>query len=141
LPVDTDRLRDPEKGSPKREPGFLPGPISGKAHKGRWRAVTIKHPMTGETTVGPAITISLDIENSYELYPTVHTTVTGQELPAPPEPTGDEDADRKAMDTWAYETIYQFTGTGRTHGDSWYIVTVTACSDPALVGREFDFGY
>jgi hypothetical protein len=141
LPVDTDRLRDPEKGSPKREPGFLPGPISGKAHKGRWRAVTIKQPMTGETTVGPAITISLDIENSYELYPTVHTTATDQELPAPPEPTGDEDADRKAMDTWAYETIYQFTGTGRTHGDSWYIVTVTACSDPALVGREFDFGY
>jgi hypothetical protein len=71
--------------------------------------VTIKHPMTGEANLGPAITISLDIENSYELYPTVHTTVTGQELPAPPEPTGDEDADRKAMDTWAQETIYQFT--------------------------------
>jgi hypothetical protein len=108
--------------------------------------VTIKHRMTdeaktGEATVGPAITISLDIKNTYELYPTVHTTVTDQVIPASPEPTGDEDADRKAMDTWAQETIYQFTGTGRTHGDSWYTVTVTACSDPALVGRAFEFGY
>jgi hypothetical protein len=103
--------------------------------------VTIKHPMTDEPNAGPTITISLDIENSYELYPTVCTTITDQEIPAPPEPTSDKDADYKAMNDWAYETIYQFTGTGRTHGDSWYAVTVTACSNPALVGREFDFGY
>jgi hypothetical protein len=103
--------------------------------------VTIKHPMTDEATAGPTITISLDIKNSYELYPTARTTVTDQVIPAPPEPTGDEDADRTAMDEWAQETIYQFTGTGRTSGDSWYTVTVTACSNPALVDREFDFGY
>ena len=102
---------------------------------------TIKHPMTGESNDGPTITVSLDIKNTYELHPTVYTTVTDHEIPAPPEPTGDEDADRKAMDEWAYETIYQFTGTSRTGGNSWYNVTVTASSDPALVGREFDFGY
>jgi hypothetical protein len=30
---------------------------------------------------------------------------------------------------------------GRTDGNSWYDVTVTASSDPWLLDREFSFGY
>jgi hypothetical protein len=42
---------------------------------------------------------------------------------------------------WGREHIYQFTGTGRTDGDSWYDVTITASSRPELIGRTFQFGY
>lgn len=84
---------------------------------------------------GPVITISLTIENTYELYDDVTTYVYDALIPPPP-PEGSPE-----WDDWEYEHIHSWTGTGRTDGDSWYDVTVTACSDPSLVGRTFDFGY
>ena len=85
---------------------------------------------------GDYITISVVVENSYELYADVTTTFEHVRIPAPP----DED-DETAFDDWQYAHIHALTGVGHTDGDSWYDVTVTACSDPSLVGREFTFGY
>lgn len=82
------------------------------------------------------VKISLEIENHYELHGQIDTTVTDKVIPAPP--TTDRDADE--WDNWAYDHIFQFTGTGREDGNSSYFVTVTACSDPALIGEEFEFG-
>jgi hypothetical protein len=79
------------------------------------------------------ITVSLRIENTYELYDDVVTTVTDAVIPAPPA-NGD-------TDEWAWDHIYPFTGVGHEDGDSWYDVEITASSDPALVGRKFDWGY
>jgi hypothetical protein len=93
-------------------------------------------------TLGPqpqpsaTITISLDIENTYEDGEEVVTYVRDAVIPAPPPGRSDE-----ALSTWADELIFDFTGTGRPDGDSWYDVIVTACSDPSLVGRTFEFGY
>lgn len=84
------------------------------------------------------ITISLKIENAYADGTQITTYATDVQMPAPPV-GGEQDAEQ--WDTWKYEHLYAFTGTGRTDGDSWYDVTVTACSDPALVGRTFEFGY
>jgi len=86
---------------------------------------------------GPTITVSLTVENAYELYPDVTAYVIDAVIPAPP-------ADRQSTDydDWSYEHIYEaFTGVGNDSGDSWYDVTVTACSDPRLVGETFDWGY
>ena len=85
---------------------------------------------------GDYITISLTIDNGYERYADVTTTFTNVRIPAPP----DED-DENAFDDWEYAHIRSFTGVGHEDGDSWHDVTVTACSDPSLLGREFDFGY
>jgi hypothetical protein len=82
------------------------------------------------------ITISLEIENTYELYEDVTIAVHDEVIPAPP-----PQDDTKAYDSWAYDHIYPFTGVGYESGDSWYNVTVTACSDPTLVGRTFEWGY
>lgn len=86
----------------------------------------------------PTITISLEIENTYELeeYDDETTTVTDAVMPAPP-----ADRDSQAFEDWADEHIKPLTGTGQTRGDSWYDVEVTACSDPTLVGHEFQWGY
>ncbi len=86
---------------------------------------------------GPTITISLEIENTYEDDDHDETTyVTDKVVPAPPALE-----DEEALQEWADEHIYCETGTGHTEGDSWYDVKVTASSDPALVGREFQWGY
>ena len=90
----------------------------------------------GKSTTAGLITISLAIENRYEDGDLIRTTVTDALIPAPP-----DDGDADAQDAWEYEHIYSFTGTGRTTGDSWYDVTVTACSDPSLIGRTYEFGY
>lgn len=82
------------------------------------------------------ITISLAIENTYEDGDEIHTEVTDAVIPAPPADGGED-----AMHEWEYAHIFSFTGTGRESGDSWYDVTVTACSDPSLIGRTFEFGY
>ena len=82
------------------------------------------------------ITISLVIENRYAGGLMVPTGVPDAVIPAPP-----VDGDGDAWDAWLYEHIFSFTGTGRTRGDSWYDVTVTACSDPMLIGKTFAFGY
>lgn len=93
--------------------------------------------MQASTPEGAAtITISLDIENHYELYGQIDTSVTDEVIPAPP--TTDRDSDE--WHDWAQDHILPFTGTGREDGNSAYFVTVTACSDPALVGEEFEFG-
>lgn len=85
----------------------------------------------------PTITISLEIENTYELYDDVTTHKTDVVIPAPP--TMEEGTSE--YDDWAYDHIYSLTGVGHEDGDSWYDVTITACSEPELVGRAFQFGY
>lgn len=82
------------------------------------------------------ITISLEIENAYELYDDVTTYETDVTMPAPP-----ADEDSQEYEDWAYTHIFALTGVGHEDGDSWYDVTVTACSDPALIGRTFEWGY
>lgn len=83
------------------------------------------------------ITISLEIENTYDDGYEVTTYAKDEVIPAPP--TLDEDSVDYA--DWAQTEIFPFTGTGKTEGDSWYDVTVLACSDERLVGRTFEFGY
>lgn len=82
------------------------------------------------------VTVSLAIENTYEDGDTVNTTVTDVVIPEPPT---DEESDEYA--DWSREHIFQFTGTGRTKGDSFYDVEITKSSAPELVGRTFEFGY
>lgn len=80
--------------------------------------------------------MSLCIVNRYQFHDDVITTVTDVSMPAPP----NED-DVEAYAEWAYDNVYPLTGVGHLDGDSFYDVTVTACSDPALVGRQFEWGY
>jgi hypothetical protein len=101
------------------------------------------HPEHTPTANGPAappaagmLLISLRIENTYARYDDEVTVVTDEVIPAPP-----AGADQAAWDDWAYTHIFQLTGAGHTDGDAWYDVTVTACSDPALIGRQFHWGY
>lgn len=89
-----------------------------------------------EVSAVDEITISLEIENTYEDDSEIRTYVTDAVIPAPPSPD-----DEAAYDAWKYDHIFSFTGTGREKGDSWYDVTVTACSDSSLVGQTFEFGY
>lgn len=81
------------------------------------------------------VTLTLRIENNYELYDDVTTEVTVT-VPAPPLPRFSD-----AWCDWVDHYIGQETGTGKVDGDSWYDVEVIASSDPALVGETFDFGY
>jgi hypothetical protein len=83
------------------------------------------------------LVISLDIKNTYEDGDTVRTTVTDARVPAP----DDLDEESDAYYAWSQDVICDFTGTGRVEGDAFYDVVVTACSEPALVGRKFAFGY
>lgn len=85
----------------------------------------------------PTITLSMTVEHEYELYGPVTAYVVDAVVPAPP---ADEDSDE--YDEWRQAYIIDaFTGVGRPDGDSWYDLTVTACSDPELVGHTFDWGY
>lgn len=83
------------------------------------------------------ITVSLKIENTYELYDDVTTYKTNEVIPAPPTLEEDSEAYRE----WASEHIREFTGVGHEDGDSWYDVTITDSSEPALIGRTFEWGY
>nr|BFE56393.1 hypothetical protein GCM10020063_009190 [Dactylosporangium thailandense] len=80
------------------------------------------------------VTVTLHIDNVYELYGTVETTATVT-IPVPP-----ADQDSGAYDDWAQEYIFAETGTGRTGGNAGYFVRITASTNPDLVGREFAFG-
>lgn len=80
------------------------------------------------------ITVSLQIENSYELFPSVTTTFTDETVAAP------ESYDEGTIGEWAMETLFPFTGVGHQEGNSWYDVLIFDSSDPALIGREFHFG-
>ncbi|GIF02010.1 hypothetical protein [Paractinoplanes rishiriensis] len=93
---------------------------------------------TGHST----ITVSLNIINTYQFYPTVAVTVTDARIGRPPlwrPPI--TDVEIRALDDWAYEHIYPFTGVGHTDGDSWYDVTIIASSLPWLTGYTFNWGY
>ncbi len=81
------------------------------------------------------IEISVSVRNSYDSGTTVLTEFHDQLIPGPP-------TDPDEFEEWVYEeVICRFTGTENTDfGDASYDVTVTACSDPALIGRVFDFG-
>lgn len=77
--------------------------------------------------------IELTIDNIYEDGDTVTTHVVA-EIEEPPAEDTDE------WEDWEQDNIFPHTGTGKTEGDSAYFVKVTACDDPSLVGREFEFG-
>jgi hypothetical protein len=79
------------------------------------------------------ITVSLKVEN---IYPDdiVVNTVLDATVEAP------ETLESPGLDEWAFDELFPFTGTGRTDGASAYDITVTASSEPALVGRNFEFG-
>lgn len=79
------------------------------------------------------ITVSLHIVNTYEDGEVITTEITGAEVATPP-PAGD-------LDDWAEGTIDPLTGTGKTNGDAWYDATITASSEPSLVGTTYEFGY
>lgn len=83
------------------------------------------------------VTLTLHVDNDYELYGSVVTTPTVT-VPAPPDRAKDE----KAYDLWEYNHIFAATGTGRTEGDCAYFVEVTASDRPDLVavGTEYEFG-
>jgi hypothetical protein len=83
--------------------------------------------------------VSLTIENTYEDGDEV-VVLKDEEIEDPPTPV---DMESDAWSEWADDQIYPLTGTGRTEGDSWYNVTVTASSDPNLVpvGTTFEWGY
>jgi hypothetical protein len=90
----------------------------------------------------PTMTISLHIVNTYELYPTVETRVTDAIIAGCPIghlPRTDDE--HEVFDDWAFDHIQVFTGVGHTDGDSFYDVTVTACSAAWLVGYTFAWGY
>lgn len=79
------------------------------------------------------ITVSLHIVNTYEDGEVITTVVTDAEVAAP-SPAGD-------LGDWAEDTIYPLTGTGKNDGDAWYDATITASSEPSLVGATYEFGY
>jgi hypothetical protein len=90
--------------------------------------------------VTDTIHLTLEIENTYELYED-ETTRKEVDVPVPP---GDDDGD--AYDEWEYDNIFCHTGSAsgtKTKGDSWYDVTVTASSAPGIipVGTTYEFGY
>lgn len=82
------------------------------------------------------ITVSLDIDNVYELYGSIKTNVTDEVILAPPT----TDRESEAWREWAYDNLFPFTGTGRVEGNAAYFATVTASSDESLVGEEFEWG-
>lgn len=81
------------------------------------------------------VELRLHIENRYEDGSMVVTHRTVHVPPPPPESDVDD------YDEWAWEFVHVATGTGRTTGEAWYDVTITAASDPRLAGRLFAFGY
>ena len=92
--------------------------------------------MTSRVDAG-LITVSLTIENTYDDGDEITTHVTDAVIPAPPSANDIGNA----LDEWSWMYLFPLTGTGRHSGDSWYDVTITACSDPALVGQTCEFGY
>ncbi len=55
-------------------------------------------------------------------------------------PTVAELTDDAALDEWAYDQLFEHTGTGRIEGDSAYFIEVESCDEPRLVGRTFEMG-
>lgn len=85
--------------------------------------------------------VHLAIQNHYELYGRIDTEVTAT-IPLPPPVTEPDDPwATTPRDEWEQTHIYDHTGTGRTEGDSWYFVEITASSSPELIGMKFEFGF
>ena len=87
--------------------------------------------------------IELEIDNIYEDGTRVRTHVAA-DIEEPP-----ADEDTPEWEDWEYDEIFCHTGTERFAGndegltrtpDAAYFVEVTACDDPSLVGRKFEFG-
>ncbi len=89
------------------------------------------------------VTLSLHIENHYELYGLIVTTPTVT-VPAPPvrDASTSEEEHAEELSEWEWEHINAATGAGRTRGDASYFVTVKESSRPDLipVGQEYEFG-
>ncbi|MFD2024125.1 MULTISPECIES: hypothetical protein [Promicromonospora] len=85
------------------------------------------------STENRTITVDLTIDNFYP-GETVQTFVLSAVVGAPESFVEDE------LQDWATDELFEFTGTGRTHGDSSYDVTITGSSEAALLGRSFEFG-
>lgn len=79
------------------------------------------------------VLVNLTIENAYP-DSTAITTVGNAAIAAPADHSDD------ALNDWALEHLFPFTGTEREDGDSLYVVTVTTSSDPRLAGRRFEIG-
>lgn len=88
------------------------------------------------------IRVKLDIENHYELFGVIRTSVDTEVNPPPVLPPSDNwtPEQKDAWDAWSYEQIHVHTGTGRAEGDATYFVKIVESSEPALVGCELDFG-
>ena len=78
--------------------------------------------------------IELTIDNIYEDGDRI-TTHVAVEIDEPP-----AEEDTPEWEDWEYYNIFTHTGTGKEEGDAGYFVKVTACDDPSLVGRKFEFG-
>jgi hypothetical protein len=73
----------------------------------------------------------LAIEN---IYPDgTQNAVAAVDVPAMP-------SEAEAREEWAYEHLFPMTGTGRTEGNSAYVVTITESDISAAVGQMFEFG-
>lgn len=68
----------------------------------------------------------------------VTTYVLDTIVPAPPTPAGPEStpAEERALEEWARAILLCFIVTGRSGG---HIMTITASSQPAIMGDVFDF--
>lgn len=82
----------------------------------------------------PAVTVSLEIRNHYADGTLITTVVNDVTVEKPWDLDDDELAD------WAMQELFEFTGTGRTEGDSAYDITITASNDHWLVGKTFEIG-
>lgn len=78
------------------------------------------------------IEIAVSIENIYDS----ETILTADRVtvPAPP-------AEVDEREDWAQDVLFPLTGTGRTEGNSAYVLTITASDDPELVGATYEFGF
>lgn len=83
----------------------------------------------------PAVTVSLEIKNHYADGTHITTVVKGRIVEQP----WDLDDEDELAD-WAMQELFEFTGTGRTEGDSAYDITITASNDHRLVGKTFEIG-
>lgn len=86
------------------------------------------------TQTQTSVTMTLNIEDHYELYDTV---IVNKDVTAPTPPTDRDSAD---FEEWVQDNIYVHTGVGHEDGDSSYFVEITDSSDPDLIGEEFEFG-
>jgi hypothetical protein len=85
----------------------------------------------------PHLVVTVEIENTYELYGDITTVAENIVIPVPPEQDSDD------FDEWFHDHIVPWSGCGRPDGDSWYDFEITASSDEAVlpVGTTYDWGY